>query len=230
MAREIYVVDENGGNLTHLTQNLPRGQLFMFGNYSWSPDGQYVIFTADINGTQRGPYQSTVYKASLDGSLAIVTGSEKSIYDWWNGITLLRDFEGTHSCIWLRPDGSQSTRDLCSADEISGIAHERSHNGDSVLGSNCSDGWTFYWANSDGTIVDKLLNSPIPSDSEKDNIFGMTWSQDDRFIAFLAWDTGGSGALYILDVEKARSDPSVEPLKMEGSYGPSWQPLLQPFP
>jgi hypothetical protein len=230
MAREIYVVDKNGGNFTHLTQNLPRGEFFMFGNYSWSPDGRYVIFTADVNGTQRGPYQSTVYKTGLDGSLAIITGSDKSIYDWWNGTTLLRDFEGTHSFIWLRPDGSQSTLDLCSADEISGIAHERSHNGASVLGLNCSDGWMLYWANSDGTIVDKLLDSPIPSDSEKDNIFGMTWSQDDRFIAFLAWDTGGSGALYILDIEKARNDPSLEPLKMEGSYGPSWQPIPRPFP
>jgi hypothetical protein len=82
-----------------------------------------------------------------------------------------------------------------------------------------------YWANADGTLTNKLLNSPIASD--KDNIFNMTWSADDRFVAFTLLDTDASdpmNTLYVLDIEQARTNPLVEPLKMEASYAPSWQP------
>jgi hypothetical protein len=134
---------------------------------------------------------------------------------------------------WLRADGSQSTLDICeendqiSSDQIVGIGYKRSNAGSLVVGSNCSasDGWMLYWANPDGTIANKLLNSPIGRD--KDNIFNMTWSPDDHFIALVVTDfdpSNGNGTLYILDVEQARNDPFVEPLKMEESYSPSWQP------
>jgi len=231
--REIYVVDKNGKNLTHLTGNLPRGDAFLFGSYSWSPDGKSIFFTADVIGTQRGTYQSTRYQASLDGALSVVTRTAQSMLDWWDGTALVRDLEGTPSFTWLRSDGSQSTVELCaSSDQVSGIAYEQSYAGDSVLGLNCSTGgWVLYWANSDGTITNRLLSSRIPA--EYDSIFNMSWSPDDNFIAFIAINTGApdvTEALYIVNVAEARNDPDVEPLKMEESYGPSWQPLPRPFP
>jgi Tol biopolymer transport system component len=69
------------------------------------------------------------------------------------------------------------------------------------------------------------MDSLIPV--RNDILFNIAWSPDDHFLAFVSLDSDSSNVtstLYVLDVEQARNDPSVEPLKMEESYSPSWQP------
>jgi Tol biopolymer transport system component len=226
MARHFFVVDKNGNNLTEITKSLPidGSYIFIF-DYDWSQDGTSIFFRAGTSQT------FNVYKASLDGSLKVMATSTGLIIDWWNG-TSFQTHENGRSLTWLRSDGSQSTLEVCQIGELGhevglGTSHKRSSSGNLVFGSSCSpsSGWMLYWANPDGTITDKLLDSPISGNNL--HLFHMTWSPDDRFIAFVAIDDSPdfTDTLYVLDIAQARKDPSVEPLKMIGSYAPSWQPI-----
>jgi TolB protein len=225
MARHLFVVDKNGNHLTEMTGSLPidGSDIFLF-DYYWSQDGMSIFFTAGTSET------FDIYKVGLDGSPTVMTKSTRPIIDWWNGITLQTNENG-RSLNWLRSDGSKSTLEVCPNGDLGhdrglGVVAQRSYSGNLVFGSSCSEdsGWMLYWANPDGTVTDKLLNSPISSDTV--TLFSMTWSADDRFIAFVAVDDSPdlTDILYIFDIAQARKDPSVEPLKMTGSYGPSWQP------
>lgn len=221
----LFVIDKNGNHLTELTASLQIDESLSILHYSWSREGTSIIFTAkDVRSGE-----NTVYQASPDGSLTAMTSVASSfIVDWWDGTTLQQG-ENARTLIWLRPDGSETTLDLCqSNDQVLGSTSERSYNGNLVFGANCSaSGWMLYWANPDGTIANQLLDSPVSSN--KENLFNMTWSPDDRFIAFVAMSLDPSDVthtLYVLDVEQARNDPSIQPLKMEASYGPSWQPVI----
>jgi TolB protein len=221
----LFVVDKNGNNLAEITGPRGRdGSAPFFLDYYWSQDGKSIFFMAGTRET------IDIYKASLDGSLTVMTKSKRFIIDWWHGITLQTNENG-RSLNWLRPDGSKSTLEVCPNgdlwhDQVLGVDYKRSYSGNLVFGSSCSpsSGWMLYWANPDGTITDKLLNSPISGDNI--TLFHMTWSPDDQFIAFVAMDDSPdlTDTLYVLDIVQARKDPSVQPLKMTGSYGPSWQP------
>ncbi|HET9913583.1 MAG TPA: DPP IV N-terminal domain-containing protein [Anaerolineales bacterium] len=221
----LFVVDKNGNGLVELTGSLPMGESFSAGNYYWSKDGTSIFFMVDRNENQ-GP-ASTVYEANLDGSLNVITRASKPILDWWNG-TVLESETPAPALTWLRSDGSQATLDLCrSTDQALNIAYKRSYNGNLVFGANCSaSGWILYWANPDGTATSKLMDSLIPV--RNDILFNITWSPDDHFIAFVSLDSDSSNVpntLYVLDVEQARNDPSIQPLKMETSSNPSWRPI-----
>lgn len=212
MPYELLVVGSDGTRLKKLTENLRGGQFFM-DDYYWSQDGETLTFL--IGG---GTY-SAVYTATPDGSLTIVdrAGENQHILDWWNGTTLL-DSPGD-TLTWLRPDGSESMLDLCQNGQLLGTAHKRSYRENLFLASNCSDNeWMFYWANADGSVIDQLLESPI---SIEDGLSNPTWSLDDRHIAVV-----DNSKLYVLDVAKAREDPSIQPLVMTDSVGPSWQPAV----
>lgn len=221
----LFVVDKNGDHLIRLAESLPADEGFIpSGDYHWSQDGKSIFFIAESHSSP--DKASIVYKAGLDGSLTAMTTANKPILDWWNGTALGLAEHGT-TLTWLRSDGSQATLGLCrSTDQALGMAYARSHNGDLVFGSNCSaSGWMLYWANSDGTLTDKLPDLGIPS---RYDILDMTWSPDDHFLAFLVHDTDSpviGETLYVLDVAQARRDPSVQPVKIASNYGgTSWQP------
>ena len=225
--RDLFVVGSDGNGLMKLTEDLPSGEFFMF-DYEWSPDEMSLFFTTDRNHQvfQKATYTSTVYEASMDGSVAVAAQeTDKPIMSWWNGFAVWRESEPRLT--WLRPDGSQSTLDLCPDNgQLLGTAHKRSYSGNLVVGSNCSDsGWMLYWANPDGTTTNQLLTSPVSADEV---LFSMTWSPDDRYLAFVSLDTTSPDVietLYVLDVAKAQENPSIQPLKMTNSLSPSWQPV-----
>jgi hypothetical protein len=82
----------------------------------------------------------------------------------------------------------------------------------------------FYYANSDGTIIKPLMNSPIPSFTVDNSVTSLTWSADDGFIAVTLVSPTKS-SLYILNVK----DPAAQPKEIVISNGelyeaPSWQP------
>jgi Tol biopolymer transport system component len=225
LARHLFVVDKDGNNLTELTESLGIDEtgISLDLNYFWSQDGTSVFFTA------ASTPETTVYQAGLDGSLTVMAKvSGQSLVDWWDGTTLLQE-EDFRTLTWLRSDGSQATLELCpSSDQVSGLAHKRSDNGNLFFGTNCSaTGWMFYWANPDGSTTDQLLNLGIPARNE--SLLKTTWSPDDRFIAFNTMDDSPAVTftLYIVDAAKAREDPSTQPLKMTRSFGLSWQPVIR---
>lgn len=222
---DLFIVRSDGNNLVKITENLSAGEILVFGNYSWTPDGMSIIFSTHGHG--QGGY-SNAYEASLDGSLTVLARTDQLMVDWWNGTALQHDPD-RKTLSWLRSDGSQSTLNLCQSDEsILGITSKRSSDGDLAFGSNCSDrGWTLFWANPDGTMTDQLLDSPVSG--EEESLWQIAWSPDDRYLAFVRANITSSdvtNTLYVLDVAKAREDPSIQPLKMTNSSGLSWQPVI----
>lgn len=224
ISRDLFLVDIDGTRLIPLTENLQAGEFFLF-DYGWSEEGTSLFFTTSRN-EQGRTHISTVYEAHMDGSVSVAAEAiDRLIVDWWNGIIVQQQEEPRLS--WLRPDGSTSTLDICPAGSHKlGTADQRSSTGNLVFGANCSDsGWMLFWANSDGTMTDQLLNSPVAG--EEEFLFQLAWSPDDRYLAFVSSNIASSevtNTLYVLDVEKAREDPSVQPLKMTNSSSLSWQP------
>ncbi|HLO31660.1 MAG TPA: hypothetical protein VK249_21080, partial [Anaerolineales bacterium] len=220
-AWDLFVVGSDGSHLTKLTENLSGGEFFTFGDYYWSPDGAFISFATQESLSK---YQSTVYKAGWDGSLTVIARMKKPIIDWWDG-TALQLGEGPLS--WVRSDGSQSTLDLCDSNsQIRGIAHKRSSRGNLIFGWDCiGSGWTFYLTNPNGTMINQLAIPSIPA--EQDSVANITWSPDEQYIAFVGIDSASpdlTAMLYVLNVAKAREDPSIQPVKMINSSSLSWQP------
>jgi Tol biopolymer transport system component len=226
--QDLFVVASDGSGLAKLTENLPPGEFFMF-DYEWSPDGTSIFFITDRNqqAFQESTYTSTVYEASLDGSVSIAARvSDRRLLHWWNGVALLDSPE--NHLIWLRADGSESRLELCRDDaQILAITYEHSHTGNFVVGFYCStSGWMLYWSNADGTTIEQLPKLPIPLD--EDILYHLTWSPHDQYLAFVGVDTDPpyvAGTLYVLDVPKAREDASTQPVKITGGGSPSWQPV-----
>ncbi len=222
--RDLFLVDIDGTQLIRLTENLQAGEVFLF-DYDWSEDGTSLFLTTSRNEQSR-THISTVYEAHMDGSLSLAAEvTDRLIVDWWNGVAVLQQEEPRLS--WLRLDGSTSPLDVCQAGSHKlGTAHKRSQSGDMAFASNCSDsGWMLFWANSDGTTTDQLLDFPVAG--EEEILFQLNWSPDDRYLAFVSSSIAAAevtSTLYVLDVEKAREDPSIQPLKMTNSSGLSWQP------
>jgi Tol biopolymer transport system component len=214
--RDLFVVDSDGTHLTKLTETL-RGNEFFMSQYEWSSDGTSLFFATN----------QKMYRFTVEGNVTLIAETADLILDWWNGGAVRVEI-GENLLKWLRSDGSQSTLGLCkNSRPMLGIAQKRSKNGNLVFGSNCSArGWVLYWSNQDGTTIHQLLNMPISAD--EDTLFNMVWSPDDRYLTFVGLDTTSptfTSTLYVLDVTKAKEDPSIQPVKMSNSSSPSWQPV-----
>jgi hypothetical protein len=149
--------------------------------------------------------------------------------DWWEGTSFIVGY-GDSPLTWLRSDGTYSTFnpfESCKVPDGVQYLHRRSSNGNLLIGTGCPNGeWWLYWANPDGTVVKPLLEAPI---TDLIGVFGdIAWSQDDQYIAFT--DTSDKTRLYILNVERALRDPSIQPMQIVISEEElytilSWQPL-----
>jgi Tol biopolymer transport system component len=221
---QLYIVDSQGNDLVNVREGLPGYESIALADYYWSSDGASLTFVTE---SQSGTYKSAVYQASLDGSRVELAQTNQQILDWWNGIALQTDVpQKVEKTSWsmLRTDGSHSSIQTCqSSDMPVAFALKRSTDGTLAFGTKCSpNGWTLYGINPEGTDIHELLSSPF--DARYDSLFQMTWSQDDRFLAFAAYDEEQFGItdLFILNAK----DPSAQPLKMENSSNPSWQPVV----
>ena len=220
---QLYIVDSQGTQLTNLTEGLPEHESLSLADYYWSPDGTFITFVTEA---QRGTYKSTIYNASLDGSRVELAQTNQQILDWWNDIVLQTDVpQKVEQTSWSlrRADGSQYSLQTCQSNDLPvAYALKRSADGTLAFGAKCSpNGWMLYGANPDGTAVHELLTSPL--DARYDSLFQMTWSPDDHFFAFATYDEEQFEVtnLFILNAK----DPSIQPLKMENSSAPSWQPV-----
>jgi Tol biopolymer transport system component len=223
--RRLYIIDSQGNHHVNVTEGLPEYESVALADYYWSPDGQSITFVTD---SPAGKSKPIVYKADLDGTRVQQTSSNAQILDWWNGIVVQTDppkkVEET-SLSLLRADGSQIPLQTCQSNDLpASYAIKRSSDGTLAFGMKCTQGvWMLYGVNAEGTTINKLLNSPL--DARYDNLFQMTWSPDDHFLAFVAFDFDDKHIPTDLYVVIA-NDPSASPLKMENSSDPSWQPVL----
>jgi len=220
----IYVVDTDGSNLNDITKLLHPNERLPNSNY-WSPNGESIIFIA----SNKKNGQWTVYESNLDGSeLTKKAGSGKTIQSWQNGNSFIVGFDNSYT--WLRSDGTTNTMDpleKCNPSNNGGFGAQRSNNGNFMINGYCPNGdFWFYWANSDGTEIKQLLNSPIHA---KDGSAFIAWSHDDKFIA-ITISSPDQTDIYILNIEESKKDPSIQPVKISLGAGSinfniSWQPI-----
>ena len=235
MAR-IHVTEANGDNNTNITRLLPADEDLYSGNYTWTQRGRAIAFVAGRVAWENDNGRSAVYEASLDDDrLTEIAVYSSRIEDWWGGTALIQGFDrATPTLTWLRPDGTTSTlkpyENCRTMDNLVGM-YKRSSNGTLTYGAQCANGdlW-LYWANSDGTNVKQLLSYPIPA--RDGSLIDVSWSPDAGFIAFdIAFPN--KAEMYILSVNEAFDDPSVQTEKMMilgGAgfityYNISWQPM-----
>jgi dipeptidyl aminopeptidase/acylaminoacyl peptidase len=224
----IYVVDPMEQNLIAIKDLLPQTDKLDSPAYYWSKDGSSIIFTA-YRHLDEGSDQWIAYEHFLDSQQPIERAtSSQRMEDWWEGTSFIGGNMSTLT--WLRSDGTFSTfhpREACQAtgDGPYGFMAKRSPNGSQVINIYCPNAeMRFYYANSDGTIIKPLMNSPIPSFTVDNSVTSMTWSADDGFIAVTLVSPTKS-SLYILNVK----DPAAQPKEIVISNGelyeaPSWQP------
>lgn len=228
-AADLYVVGSDGNGLVKLTETLLPGEYFSR-DYEWSPDSSSIFFATHSNEQiyQKATYYSTVYRSTVDGVKEISAQvKDRQIINWWGNGEIRLELD-ERMMRWRRSDGSESHLELCEkSSDIKGIAFERSRAGNLVFGLNCfPDGWALYWIPPDATAADLLLDGIIPT--RQDSVFGLTFSSDERHLAFVTLDSTSvdlAETLYIVDVAKAREDPSAQPLKLENSFGQDWQPI-----
>ncbi|MBK9924709.1 MAG: PD40 domain-containing protein [Anaerolineales bacterium] len=224
---EIYVANTDGSVPWRATEFLKQNEQFSDNGFTWSPDGQAIIFEAFWQTTNP---EWAIYEASMDNrSINKKYSTNSLLNEWHDGIAVITASGGVFN--WLNMDKISGTlnpyQNCKQADTTrSGSFIQPSPGGNWVTASYCAnrDLW-FYWANANGTETKQLLNSPIFA---KENVLSeITWSPDDKFIA-VTMQSSNFNDLYILNLEKSLSDSSIQPLKIETVYfdGPSWQPVI----
>jgi Tol biopolymer transport system component len=211
----IYIVDANGENWMDVAKMLPQGEQIAGRDFYWSHDGQSIIFFA------HGKDGYYVYEARLDGSLTEqLSGFGGILLDWRNGKTLLFETE-MPALTWLH-DGTISTQQTCQAQTVS---YTRSNTGRVFVGIQCltlPDAWSLYISNEADNTFQKI--PALSLQLHAGDMLNQAWSPDDKFIVFTL-GSSSTNNLYILNVEESLNDPSIQPLKLESSFGPSWQPV-----
>lgn len=233
MAR-IHVADVNGNNNTNITNLLPVDEDINSWNYTWTSEGN-IRFIAGRVAWENNNGKFAAYEATLDGATLVeITKTSTPLVDWWKGTAFVRGFTG-ETLTWLRSDGTYSefkpfeNCQMGSERQYNSSFSRRSSTGYILFGAGCPNGdlW-LYWANSDGTNIKQILESPI-------NITGgglneINWSPDGSSAAITV-STSGITYLYILDIREALRNPIVPstPISIGGvgsiNYNVSWQPI-----
>jgi len=228
----IYVVDAAGSNLISINTLLPQTDTVDSPFYYWSRNQNSIVFIAHRNpDPDEGFGQWIAYEAVLDSSQLIERATSSTpMEDWWEGTSLIVGGP-VWTLTWLRSDGTSNSLKPLDACDLTveanwGFLARRSPHGNQIINVACpnKDMW-FYYANSDGTIIKPLMNSPILSVTPDDTVTSITWSADDQFIA-VTQVSAEKSSLYILNV----NEPSPQPEEILISQGefytlPSWRPM-----
>jgi Tol biopolymer transport system component len=225
----IYIANADGGVPWAATEFLQQDEQLSDTGYTWSHDGQTIFFKTF---SQKASPHWTIYEVRLNDHSVSEKYSTKSfrLNEWLDGIAVTTDPNGALN--WLNTDRISGVLDphaKCEQADAprSGSYVQHSPGGNWAIASYCPNGdhW-FYWANSDGTKTKQLLDSPISAqvNSFTDEII---WSPDDAFVAFRLRPavSDANNDMYIFNVEKSLSNPTIQPVKIESSYSPSWQPI-----
>jgi Tol biopolymer transport system component len=221
----LYIINRDGSDLREITASIRQNEPLVFTqDYHWSPDGQSFFFVAL---TDSGYW--TAYEARLDDDSLIEHAiTTDRMYGWWNGIYMVNNSSASAPFEWVRQDRTSSKlnpKEKCQNIDLyqSDDTAMRSPNGNWVVTGQCANGDTWlYWANSDGTQIKLLLNSAISITNTF--LLPVSWSEDDRFVAFSA-SSSNENDLYILNVSEALNSQAIQPVKISKSDALSWQPV-----
>ncbi len=221
---EIYIANTDGSVPWVATEFLQQNEQFSDTGYTWSSNGQAIIFKTFLQKTNP---QWAVYEVRLDDHSAIEKYSTESfsLIKWQDGVVVTSDSNGAFN--WLNMDRISGVLDPYENCDIpfAGSYMNQSPGGNWAIAAYCPNGdhW-FYWANSDGTEIKQLFDSPI-SAKEASFTDQIIWSPDDTFIVFVFnLASSVTNDMYILNLEKSLSNPTIRPLKIESGFSPSWQP------
>jgi Tol biopolymer transport system component len=233
---QLHVIDADGDNDTIITDALPDGEELYEWKYTWTPNGQSILFTASNLPAQGGfslessaanPYYWKIYEASLDGRTLIQRAEARSpIGGWWQGNYFVTPLIGVQGWTWVTAEGTTSLNPFrnCADSSGGGYLHRQSSNGNTFLAARCPDfDWWLYWVNPKGTML-PLIDSPLTA--PQGDLYNPVWSPDDRYIAFNVVESGVTNQ-YILDVTQAvGSTPVTVPIGGGDLFhNISWQPM-----
>lgn len=226
----IYVVDAAGSSLLAINTLIPQTDSVHSTSYYWTRDGSSIVFIA-YRHLNEGSDQWIAYEAVIESQQVVERATSSTIMDdWWEGTSFIHG-TNLYTLTWLRSDGTFDTLkplEVCdlTTEADYGLLMRRSPNGSQVINVYCpnQEMW-FYYANSDGTIIKPLMNSPITSFTPDSTATSITWSSDDQFIA-VTQTSPEKSSLYILNVREPAAQPG-EILISEGEFYtvPSWRPM-----
>jgi hypothetical protein len=240
---KINTVDANGNNLNDVTRMLPTdetvGSYLSPNDFYWSRDSQTIFFVASnidyiahngTGGDSNNIYKWKAYEVRLDGSTLVLNATTRTpMGGWWQGTYFtIGDFVfSSPAWTWVHSKGITTVNPYRNCEGSSGgsFRYQQSSNGNVIIGAMCPNfDWWLYWVNSKGTML-QLLTSPI-STSHGD-MQNLTWSQDDKFVAFDITTTGKT-YMYIVNVFESKNDPSIQPVKISLgdsslNFNMSWQ-------
>lgn len=252
-APQVYIINADATDLVNISELLPINETFStdFGwnDHTWSGDGGSFFFIAsnvpvsDGYGLGNGadnPYYWKIYEVGLaDKTLVAQATTRSPIGGFWNGSYFVIPVMGPGGWTWVHPDGSVNMINPTKECEQERLYHaednsytnavanfSQSPNGNGIIIATCPDGVIHLsWVNSTGTQVSpvaKLSTAP-----RVDYVDGVSWSQDDRFIAFRL---AGSNEIYIMNIARALNDPTTPLVKIvlgadAQYYNVSWQPV-----
>ena len=238
----LYEVDSDGGHLTEVTKSLPAGEAidsYNLPNYYWSADSQSLIFIAStldsISANGQGGnsgvnlFHWKAYKTSLDGNTLILNATTRApLGGWWKGSYFVTPFADVRPWTWVNPDSTRTVDPFGNCTETSGggSIFSSSSSGDVAIGAMCPNGdWWLYMVTPLG-VMSPLISSPIST--VQGSMDRLTWSSDDKFLAFNL-TSNGETKMYLVNVVDALKDPSTQPVQVEigngrESFLSSWQP------
>lgn len=251
-APQVYIVNADGTDLMTVSGLLPDNETvelnFTWNSPTWSKDGRSFFFPAS-NVPVSGGYSIgeesgnssywKIYEVRLDDKTLVTQATTGSpIGGFGEESYFVMPIMGPGGWTWVYPDGSVNTinpTQECEQERLyhpednsytSAVANfSQSPNGNGIIIATCPDGAIHLsWVNSTGTQVlpvAKLSTAPMV-----DYLDGVSWSQDDRFIAFRL---ASSNEIYIINIADALDDPTTPPVKVNLSgdaqyYNVSWQP------
>jgi len=220
-ALEVWAMDLYGGNQTALAFPNPRGARNQFTSQpSWTPDGQGLLFRAQVPPRLD---ESDIWTMKTDGSdqhlLVHVDGDE--LYPSYSPDMSKIAFtspvgKGDRAIFTMNPDGTDLTKvfdvpgkfDSAPAWSPDGsrIAFESDMDGDSEI----------YVMNADGTDVRQLTNNT-------DHDEGPAWSPDGTRIAFTRGPNDVNGDIWVMNADGSDQIQLTDSPARDES--PDWQPL-----
>jgi Tol biopolymer transport system component len=227
---DIYIVDSDGNQLRELQSFLPEGETLAFTPYYWSSNGQSIVFTSYT--VTNGPLRQTLYAFDvITNTFSNRTEIRPEVVEWKDGIALRIEVnQDAMPYVWERPDGTMKTFEESKTwGETCSLDSTRSFEGNYAFGVYCPhDKFNLYWTNADGSTIKKFLNLTI--DLSTGGVGDIAWSPDEQYIAFNL-TTDEKTEMYVLKVEDALANPSIEPIRLpvstEKRYRiPSWQPVI----
>jgi WD40-like Beta Propeller Repeat len=89
----------------------------------------------------------------------------------------------------------------------------------------CEEGQTiFYLVNNEGSVITQLFGSPLPL-----QLVEASWSPDSKFVlADMGNNQTGRSDLYIINIEDALRDSSIQPVKLTSDNAWKYEALWQP--